>query len=234
MPGQALSIVFTLVNFSTFELTTKKLQQSGLIRNREISDFFCGSISGTFATIAGMPIMVLKTRMINQGEPKIYKNSIHAASELWRLEGASGFFRGTVPSVLQIAPYSGLVFLLYNALNVNWNKFIRQGEYLRLTLILSILDSIGTMVCGAAAGALAKTVLYPLDLIRHRLQVTPYEERDLGKSIRMCVDIYKREKTRGLFKGLTPSIIKVGLDSGCIFLFYEMVCNMFDRFNAQV
>jgi solute carrier family 25 thiamine pyrophosphate transporter 19 len=129
VPGQALSIVFSLVSFSTFELTTKKLQQSGLIRDRKISDFIAGSISGTLATVSSMPLTVLKTRMINQGEPKIYKNVIHAAKELSRLEGVSGFFRGTVPSVLQIAPHSGIVFLVYNVLNINWNKFIRESKY---------------------------------------------------------------------------------------------------------
>jgi solute carrier family 25 thiamine pyrophosphate transporter 19 len=228
IPGQALSVVFSLVNFSTFEIATKKLRQTGLIRDRKISDFVSGSIAGTFATIASMPLTVLKTRMISQGEPKIYANSMHAARELWRFEGASGFFRGTVPSVVQVAPYTGLVFFMYNFLNVNWNKFIRKGKFLRFFLLF-YLDPIGTMVCGAAAGAFSKTALYPFDLIRYRLQVTPYEERSFGKAMRLLLHVVRNEGTFGLYKGLSPSLVKVVLHSACIFSFYEMFCNVFRK-----
>jgi hypothetical protein len=40
-----------------------------------------------------------------------------------------------------------------------------------ITFNLMFVESTGALFCGAFAGTLAKTVLYPLDLIRHRLQV---------------------------------------------------------------
>lgn len=75
------------------------------------------------------------------------------------MEKLPGFFRGLAPSLTQIAPFTGLQFAFYNFFNEIWNNYVLGHE------------SIGTMVCGAAAGTISKTILYPLDLIRHRLQV---------------------------------------------------------------
>lgn len=75
------------------------------------------------------------------------------------MEKVPGFFRGITPSVIQIAPFTGLQFAFYNVFNEFWNKYIKNFE------------TSGTMVCGAAAGTISKMILYPLDLIRHRLQV---------------------------------------------------------------
>lgn len=75
------------------------------------------------------------------------------------MERLPGFFRGLAPSLTQIAPFTGLQFAFYNFFDELWNDYVKSYE------------STGIMLCGAAAGIISKTILYPLDLIRHRLQV---------------------------------------------------------------
>lgn len=58
----------------------------------------------------------------------------------------AGYFRGWVPSIIQIAPFTGLQFTFYNMILEVWRKFIPQHE------------TTGVAFSGAAAGTVAKTV----------------------------------------------------------------------------
>ena len=75
-------------------------------------------------------------------------------------------------------------------------------------------------------------ILYPLDLVRHRLQVNAFVRRGFGSTtrhrgmVRAILGIVRKESVFGLFKGLWPSLIKAAANSGCSFLFYELACNL--------
>jgi solute carrier family 25 thiamine pyrophosphate transporter 19 len=158
VPAQGHSAIFSLVKFSTFEFLTKEFSAiEQLSTKKKTGDFICGAIAGCAATVFATPLGVIRTRLVAQGEPKVYKNTLHTAKGIWKYEGFSGFFRGFVPAILQVAPFTGLQFLIYHFLSTRWNAHIGH-------------ESIGLMVCGASAGTMAKITLYPLDLIRHRLQ----------------------------------------------------------------
>jgi hypothetical protein len=138
------------------------------------------------------------------------------------MEGIPGFFRGIVPSLAQVAPYTGLQFACYHFLNRIWGRYFNaQGT-----------ESGGAFVCGALAGTFAKTLLYPLDLVRHRLQVNSFVRRGFGKTtqykgmIRTILGVIKHESMLGLYKGLAPSMLKAAANSGCSFLFYEKTCDI--------
>jgi hypothetical protein len=97
---------------------------------------------------------------------------------------------------------------------------------------LFLTESTGALVSGASAGTLAKMVLYPLDLVRHRLQVNAFLRRGFGSTtrhkgmFRAIAGIIRKESVFGLFKGLYPSLIKAAANSGCSFLFYELFLNL--------
>lgn len=76
-------------------------------------------------------------------------------------------------------------------------------------------------------------VLYPLDMVRHRLQMNGFERRGFGRTsdyrigmLRTMVMVVRNESVYGLFKGLWPSQIKAAANSGCAFLFYEFFCDL--------
>ncbi|CAD5208460.1 unnamed protein product [Bursaphelenchus xylophilus] len=225
IPAQGLSAVYGLMQFATFEVLTKKASQLESIKNnKKTNDFICGALAGCAAMTSAMPLDVIRTRLVAQGKPKVYHSTLDAAVKIWKSEKIPGFFRGIVPSLAQVAPYTGLQFAWYNFFNRIWNKYVGH-------------EATGALFCGAAAGTLAKTVLYPLDLIRHRLQVTAALRQGFGKTsvhkgmIRSLLGVVKREGALGLFKGLAPSMIKAGANSGCSFLFYEMACDLLRKVN---
>ncbi|KAK6058440.1 hypothetical protein COOONC_03992 [Cooperia oncophora] len=141
--------------------------------------------------------------------------------QIWNRDGVVGYFRGWIPSIAQIAPFTGLQFALYNFFMDTWPRIVANH------------DSTGALVSGALAGTVAKTVLYPLDMIRHRLQMNGFERRGFGKTsdyrigmIRTMLMVVRNESVYGLFKGLWPSQLKAAANSGCAFLFYELFCDI--------
>ncbi|KAH7696647.1 Protein HPO-12 a [Aphelenchoides avenae] len=237
VPAQGLSAVYGLVQFTTFEMLRNKLSRlSEVSPYKKSIDFACGAVAGCTAMTAAMPMDVLRTRLVAQGKHKVYRSATHAIGVIWRTEKVPGFFRGIVPSLAQIAPYTGLQFTCYNFLSRLWTKYVNeQGTpcaWQLCGLMTSNLESSGAFVCGALAGTFAKTLLYPLDLVRHRLQVNANIRRGFGKTshykgmIRTILRIARRESFLGLYKGLAPSLIKAAANSGFSFLFYELTCDL--------
>lgn len=83
-----------------------------------------------------MPLDVIRTRLVAQGEPKVYRSTFHAARKIWRYEKIPGFFRGIVPSLSQVAPYTGKWYFL-----TGFNAFFR-APILSLQLSEQILEQI--------------------------------------------------------------------------------------------
>ncbi|CAJ0933208.1 unnamed protein product, partial [Mesorhabditis belari] len=226
VPAQGLSAVYGLVQFASFEWFTK---QATVLFNPPKSfekgtDFLCGALAGCVAMTAAMPLDVIRTRLVAQGIDKdklVYRSTSHAIMKIYKYEGLAGYFRGWVPSVAQIAPFTGLQFMLYN-LFIGWYHTFVEGK-----------DSGGALLCGAMAGTAAKTVLYPLDMVRHRLQMRGFQRKGFGKSSNYSIGmtrtfrhVIKHESIYGLFKGLWPSQIKAAANSGFAFLFYELFCDL--------
>ena len=97
---------------------------------------------------------------------KIYKGITDATLKMVNQEGYFSLYRGLWPTLLQIGPYVGLQFALYNIL-VDAFKKLESEEHLHLRSLLS----------GAFSGATAKAIVYPLDLGKKRLQVKGFQPR---------------------------------------------------------
>ncbi|ELU05237.1 hypothetical protein CAPTEDRAFT_81774, partial [Capitella teleta] len=73
---------------------------------------------------------------------------------------------------------------------------------------------------------------YPLDVVKKRLQVQGFQKGRAGfgrmpmyKGTIHCFRvIIFEEGLPGLYKGLSPSVLKAMVSVGCHFLFYEQCC----------
>ncbi|KAM5125169.1 mitochondrial thiamine pyrophosphate carrier [Mantella aurantiaca] len=145
---------------------------------------------------------------------------------MYRKEGVVTFYRGLAPSLLAVFPYAGLQFSSYNLLQRLWDVTSPPGH-----------DHWKNLLCGGGAGVISKTLTYPLDLMKKRLQVGGFEEaraafgevrryRDLGDCMKI---IHRDEGFSGYFKGLSPSLVKAAVSTGLTFFFYEMICGILRR-----
>lgn len=138
-------------------------------------------------------------------------------------EGGKGFFRGLGAAVAQVVPYMGLFFASYEALRPP-------------LATLSLPFGSGDASAGVLASVLAKTGVFPLDVIRKRLQVQgPTRERyGEGRIPVYTRGIWKTGKTivaregwRGLYRGLGVGLIKSAPASAITMWTYESALKTF-------
>ncbi|XP_040291614.1 mitochondrial thiamine pyrophosphate carrier [Bufo bufo] len=228
VPAQLLSVCYGAVQFATFEVLTKTIHTSTSLDARApVVHFFCGGLAACSATLTVQPLDTLRTRFAAQGEPKVYRTLRYAVVTMYRTEGVFTFYRGLFPTLLAVFPYAGLQFSSYNLLQRIWNWLLLSNRDKR--------DKLKSLLCGSGAGVISKTVTYPLDLFKKRLQVGGFEQARAAfgevRTYQGLVDcacrIQKEEGLRGFYKGLSPSLLKAAVSTGLTFFSYEMFCSMF-------
>lgn len=226
IPAQLLSITFGAVQFASFEFLTEVVHKTTPYDSQTAGvHFVCGGLAACSATVVCQPLDTLRTRFAAQGEPKIYRNLRHAVFTMCRSEGVLTFYRGLSPTLMAVFPYAGLQFFFYNV----FKKMLVSAPN-----AADSRGSLGSLVCGSGAGMISKTITYPFDLFKKRLQVGGFEQARLHfgkvrtyKGLLDCmVQIAKEEGIQGFFKGLSPSLLKAALSTGFTFFWYEFFLNV--------
>ncbi|CAG5133061.1 unnamed protein product [Candidula unifasciata] len=229
IPAQVLSVLYGISQYGTFEILTEEvwhyLPATLTTTYRPLTHSVCGGLSGCISTVVIHPVDVIRTRFVAQGEPKIYSSLTSAVQTIMREEGVRGFYRGILPAAAQIGPQMGFQFGLYAAFIQLWNSSLGLWP-------TTPPESLQSLICGSGSGLIAKLLVYPLDVVKKRLQVQGFEKaRQTFGAVRKyrglfhCFQVSLREEGMAcLFKGLGPSLIKASLVAGANYCIYEQVC----------
>nr|XP_021526534.1 mitochondrial thiamine pyrophosphate carrier [Aotus nancymaae] len=231
-PGQASGVPLLNGGAEGGIRTWASLSGAPVYDAREFSvHFVCGGLSACVATLTVHPVDVLRTRFAAQGEPKVYNTLRHAVGTMYRSEGPLVFYKGLTPTLIAIFPYAGLQFSCYSSLKHMYEWAIpTEGKK---------NENLKNLLCGSGAGVISKTLTYPLDLFKKRLQVGGFEHARAAfgqvrkyKGLVDCTkQVLQEEGTLGFFKGLSPSLLKAALSTGFMFFWYEFFCNVFHCMN---
>ncbi|KAK8940039.1 Mitochondrial adenine nucleotide transporter ADNT1 [Platanthera guangdongensis] len=173
-----------------------------------------GGLAGAIAQTAIYPLDLVKTRLqtyVCDGAkvPKLSTLSRH----IWVQEGPQAFYRGLVPSLLGIIPYAGIDLAAYETLKDMSRTYI---------LTDSEPGPLVQLGCGTVSGALGATCVYPLQVIRTRMQAQTADSADAYKGMS---DVFwrtlQREGFLGFYKGLLPNLLKVVPSASITYLVYE-------------
>jgi len=218
IPAELLYVCYGGVQFTSYRTLTQ-LQSTFPPAYRPpdaLQSFISGAGAGALATTATYPLDLLRTRFAAQGTERIYTSLLASLRDIARDEGPRGFFRGLGAAIVQIVPYMGLFFAFY--------------ETARLPLShLSLPFGSGDATAGVIASVTAKTAVFPLDLVRKRLQVqgptrTRYIHRNIPEYkgvVRSLAVILRNEGVRGMYRGLTVSLVKAAPASAVTMWTYE-------------
>lgn len=170
------------------------------------------------------PLDVLRTRLAAQHESYRAYYGVHdAILKMWKGEKLVTMYRGLLPTLMQVGPHTGAQFMGYNIFDGLFRKFFKMDE--------TSFSLANTLVSGGLSGAFAKAALYPLDLIKKRLQAQTIIEfrHGFGKPFtcrymtECLIFTMKEEGIAGLYKGLKPSLIKAVVSTAFHFTAYESI-----------
>ncbi|KAJ1956520.1 mitochondrial thiamine pyrophosphate transporter [Dipsacomyces acuminosporus] len=227
LSAEYLYLTYGAAQFLAFGAIENALLCTDVVPKKARS-FVAGALAGAIATSATYPFDLLRTRFIAQEQDsRVYTSILEAISKIHAEEGLRGFYRGLGSACLQIMPYMGVVFTSYDALSTGY-RWMRTNMLTSNAPILAGLDTVQDAVVGGAAAVVGKTCVYPLDLVRKRLQVqgpqlARYAHGGVPKYTGMTnalVYIVKHEGFLALFKGLTPALVKAAPASAAVFFVF--------------
>ena len=209
---------------------TPKLTVSRLMQRRPVAVithvmgtgfalFLAGGTAGALAKTCTAPLDRLKIIMqissVNQqtaaAKAAASGGLIPAFIAIGKSEGIKGYWKGNVPQVIRILPYSTAMLNSY--------EFYKQqfgGDQYRETGKLPVSSR---LMSGALAACTATLVTYPLDIIRLRLSVDP----NMTTMTQVCKAIIKEEGAKAFFKGLPATCLSISPYSALNFCMFDLI-----------
>lgn len=240
-PAQILSISYGLLQFASFEKLTQLCQSSDpqfYLNHKHSINFSSGAVAATIATIGSFPFDTVRTRLIAEPKTqKVYQGFINAILTIVRTEGIRTLFKGLTPTLGQIAPHAGVQFAVYKLFTENiFNKiefFQRQGVF--QSKFQSTMSA--NLLAGSISGFFAKTMIYPFDLVKKRLQIQGFQKHRgyfgkqfYCKGVLHCLKVtIVEEGFMAIYKGYVPSMIKAVLVTSLHFTVYDEIKYLFAR-----
>jgi len=128
-----------------------------------LESLFAGMAAGAVSVIATYPLDLTRAQLavlkLKKGRSSTNIGFGAALLSNYRDRGAAGLFRGIIPTLMGILPYSGLAF-----------SFNEQAKRKIQRMTGRDLTTIERMQCGALSGLFAQTITYPLEVTRRRMQ----------------------------------------------------------------
>nr|P29518.1 RecName: Full=Adenine nucleotide transporter BT1, chloroplastic/amyloplastic/mitochondrial; AltName: Full=Protein brittle-1; Flags: Precursor [Zea mays]AAA33438.1 brittle-1 protein [Zea mays] len=172
-----------------------------------------GALAGFASTLCTYPMELIKTRVTI--EKDVYDNVAHAFVKILRDEGPSELYRGLTPSLIGVVPYAACNFYAYETLK----RLYRRATGRRPG---ADVGPVATLLIGSAAGAIASSATFPLEVARKQMQVGAVGGRQVYQNVLHAIYcILKKEGAGGLYRGLGPSCIKLMPAAGIAFMCYE-------------
>lgn len=174
-----------------------------------------GGVAGATSRSATAPLDRLKVLM--QVQTKCSK-FIPAIKDIWKDGRVLGFFRGNGLNVVKVAPESAIRFYAYETLK---DLIVTaRGEEKR------DIGASGRLIAGGFAGAIAQTAIYPLDLVKTRLQTYACDGGKVPKLSTLSRNILVQEGPYAFYRGLLPSLLGMIPYAGIDLAAYETLKDM--------
>ncbi|KAI9483293.1 MAG: mitochondrial carrier domain-containing protein [Benjaminiella poitrasii] len=195
--------------------------------------FIAGGVAGLCSQFCVYPLETLKTRIMSSQRAECQKLQIQqrrpmipmrtVVKEMYRSGGVKAFWPGLVLSMLGVFPYQALDMGIYETLKVS---YLRSMDNRRVSLNEEKPEP-NVMIlwmCGMMSGSIGATSVYPLNMIRTRLQAqgTPAHPYRYTSAWDVARKTYKSDGIRGFYKGLGPTLIKVVPSISISYAVYEL------------
>ncbi|KAH6679551.1 mitochondrial carrier domain-containing protein [Halenospora varia] len=230
--GNGLNVVKVMpesaIKFGSYEAAKRALAQlegHGDPTNiNPYSKFVAGGVGGIVSQLFVYPIDTLKFRMqCETVEGGLHGNAliIATAKKMYQQGGFRVAYRGLTMGLVGMFPYS--------AIDLGTFEFLKGALTRRNARLMgcheddALPGSFATGCIGAFSGAFGASLVYPINLLRTRLQAqgTVLHPTTYTGIVDVARKTIKNEGPRGLFKGITPNLLKVVPAVSITYVVYE-------------
>mmetsp|Transcript_1682 Transcript_1682/g.3223 ORF Transcript_1682/g.3223 Transcript_1682/m.3223 type:complete len:328 (-) Transcript_1682:2066-3049(-) len=176
--------------------------------------FICGGIAGIVSSLIICPTEHVKIRLQTQKSRAdiVYRNTFDAAKRILTSHGFTGLYRGFTSTCLRQSPGFAAYFGTYDQLKEQGQQCF-GSDHLWLSSI----------VAGGVAGSLSWAVVYPIDLIKSRIQALPLTAaKDELTMWSIVAKIVKEQGWSSLYRGFGITVFRAFPVNGIIFPTYEL------------
>ncbi|EHK18707.1 uncharacterized protein TRIVIDRAFT_57584 [Trichoderma virens Gv29-8] len=230
--GNGLNVVKimpeTAIKFGSYEATKRALanfEGHGDARNiNSYSKFVAGGLAGMVAQFCVYPLDTLKFRLQCETVKDGLTGSAlvrQTAIKMYADGGLRACYRGVTMGLIGMFPYSAIDMGMFEFLKNNYR--IRYAKYAGCHEDDAEPGNIATGIIGATSGAFGASVVYPLNVVRTRLQTqgTVMHPQTYTGIWDVTQKTIQHEGFRGLYKGLTPNLLKVAPALSITWVVYE-------------
>lgn len=215
------------IQFGVLEASKRYFARQNILRGKGGDDglllsgdqlLLGGVLAGLGNGVVSGPVEHIRIRLQTQSNIKpTYAGPLDAIKKIYSAHGIAGIYKGQAVTLLREATGYGVYFLSYEKL-IQWEmakKGIRRDQ----------VNPMNTVLYGAAAGYALWAVIYPIDVIKSRMQTDGFTSSTGQKytSTLDCVRKVWRSEGLGAFtRGLGPTLIRSPFANGATFLGFEM------------
>ncbi|TVU22574.1 hypothetical protein EJB05_32284, partial [Eragrostis curvula] len=182
----------------TAQLVRHPLALLALVPN-SVALFAAGAAAGAAAKTVTAPLdrvkLLMQTHSVRVAGESAKKGVgfLEAIADVGKKDGLKGYWKGNLPQVIRIIPYSAVQLFSYEV----YKKIFRtkDGE----------LTVFGRLAAGACAGMTSTLVTYPLDVLRLRLAV----QSGHSTMSQVALNMLREEGLSSFYRGLGPSLIAI-------------------------
>ncbi|PGH11730.1 hypothetical protein AJ80_06991 [Polytolypa hystricis UAMH7299] len=189
-----------------------------------VSQFLAGGMGGMVSQCFVYPLDTLKFRMqCEVVEGGLHGNRLIAATarSMWVSHGIQSFFRGLPLGLIGMFPYAAIDLTTFEYLKAR--LVARKARLNHCHEDDAPIGNFSTAAIGAFSGALSASMVYPLNVLRTRLQAqgTILHTPTYTGIMDVARKTIQSEGVRGLFRGLTPNLLKVVPSVSITYVVYE-------------
>lgn len=186
---------------------------------------FSGAIAGAVAKTVVAPADRVKIiYQVDAAKEFSFNSALRTARHIIQNEGIYALWRGNGVQMIRVMPYAGFSFLAFPKYDAYLNSFMSGG----LPSTMGIdpiahedrLRIFSRFCAGAAAGATATTMTYPLDMLRARFAA------NAKATVSDVAALIRQRGFLGLYSGLSPTLIGIVPYGGISFATFETLKSM--------
>lgn len=170
---------------------------------------FSGFLAAFFSSFTLCPTELIKCKLQAMRETSQIGHQISAfklTSQILNNEGIPGLFKGLTSTMFREMPG---YFFFFGGYELS-KSAITRGHPEKAGLL-------ETVVSGGIGGICLWTAIFPFDVAKSRIQVDSLSD----SMTKVLKDVVRKEGISGLYKGLTPTLLRTFPSTGALFVAYE-------------